>query len=52
MFSRKSPSGPQLSLTIPVRLPPGYRMVGNRIEIDPVQAKRIMALFREYARGR
>jgi hypothetical protein len=49
MSNHKSPSDSPLSITIPVRLPPGYRVVGSRIEVDPVQAKRIVALFRDYA---
>ncbi len=52
MSDTKSPSNPHISVTIPVTLPPGYRIVDNRIEIDPVQAKRILDLFREYARSR
>jgi hypothetical protein len=49
MSNHKSPSESSLPVTIPVRLPPGYRVVGNRIEVDPVQAERIVALFRDYA---
>lgn len=52
MSNHKPPSNTRITVTIPVRLPPGYRVVGNRIEVDPVQAKRIVALFREYARSR
>lgn len=49
MSGNKPPSDSPLMVTILVRLPPGYRVVDNRIEVDPVQAKRIVALFREYA---
>ena len=49
MSNNKSPSDSPPSVMIPVRLLPGYRVVGNRIEVDPVQAKRIVALFRDYA---
>ena len=52
MSNNKSPSDSPPSVTIRVKLPPGYRMVGNRIEVDPVQARRIVALFQEYARRR
>jgi hypothetical protein len=52
MSMNKSPSDSPPSVTIPVRLPPGYRVVGNRIEVDPVQAKRIVALLRNHARSR
>lgn len=52
MSDTKSPSNPRISVTIPVTLPPGYRIVNNCVEIDPVQAKRIVALFREYVRSR
>lgn len=52
MSDTKPPSNTRISVTIPVNLPPGYRIVDNHIEIDPVQAKRIVALFREYARSR
>lgn len=48
MKSTKSPPD-SLLVTIHVTLPPGYRVVGNQIEIDPDQAKRIVSLFREYA---
>lgn len=51
MSGNKPPSESSLPVTIPVRLPPGYRVVGNRIEVDPVWAKRIVALFRQYVQG-
>jgi hypothetical protein len=36
----------------PTTTPPfGYRMVGNRVEIDPAQAKRVVALFRQYVQN-
>ena len=52
MSNNKSPSDSPPSVMIPVKLPPGYRVVGNRIEVDPVQAERILALFRDYVRSR
>ena len=52
MSNHKPPFDSPLSVTIPVKLPPGYWVVGNRIEVDPVQARRIVALFRDYALSR
>lgn len=51
MQSTKSPPN-SLLVTIHVTLLPGYRVVGNRIEIDLDQAKRIVTLFRDYVRNR
>ena len=53
MSNKKSPpNSPRISVMITVKLPPGYRAAGNRIEVDPVQAKRIVALFQNYAHSR
>jgi hypothetical protein len=52
MSSTEPPSNSALPAKIPGTLPLGYRLVDNRIEVDPVWAKRIVSLFRQYVERR
>jgi len=42
---------PRVRITLEVAVPYGYRVVNERIEIDPVQAAHVRELFRQYLNG-
>ncbi len=52
MSNSKPPSDAATPVTIHIKPPYGYRVAGNRLEVDPAETQHIASLFRQYVQGR